>query len=870
MSIHSAADITELLQELTRAAALWIPEVQVVLELYIPEEIKQHVSVRTKLVSDESADEAKNVLSERNLSSYAARYADARNNVNRALADGFIFGGLESPESYSIPEDILRERLQVHLDIKQCPPSAWTTLPIFGAPGSGKTEIGSLIAKQLAVFQKAIVLICSTPSLLADVESLRKTNREEGFFSLAKDTCLNSGLLPTKFRDDESVEALIDSLYELLCSGASRQPVVLVVDDLHARREIRESLSHVRSEAKDWGLHFILISRTRIEIFEQENNIELKVHCEPWSRREAEQILKSWVEKDRKQDIATAINEGWLASRAHFSVYLLRIIAENIDDLGQARDKPSTLLTKAINRHLSDLNLEIKSKQSPADLLVRIQTLLERGESPDRILQEMNQTTTIDYVTLLGILSWMSHFEHQDNVLSAFKIRDWSKGFIGTEEEAKRFLDAGSKVGVFTDLRGGKMWHDKLIADGCAALYLGSQVESESLSDQLISEMLDQLDSAESIDILTLALDTPVLLRLIEAVANVKPSLASVIPKLITSDFILQLRRSPEWLHGMWAHLWKYGSRVQVAQMKPFSVVLQKLMTLDPSLEIKCQTMIKEGSEGLLALTIEAAQFPDTSRFFEEVEKYSPPYLLPMAAEVAARFCDADGWRVLTEKLTVLEETGLQESELKRIWGLYCKGQGIPYLFEVIERLLAEINQRGSSAKAEGRFADFCLEGMVNRPPSEVSSYGAEIEHLLTQIKELAKNGNPLGGKLVKWVALFYASEIVDKDGNWLIDRTATFAIPKSAYNALTVKQIFGRISSAYPRFQLASASEIRGLPMSGDEIPELVRDYLPRGFSYNEKFQPSNCAVWNGKLSYVTHDKIDSTRLAWRPRLSL
>lgn len=871
ISIHSTADATTLLQELARAARLWIPEVKIVLEVYLPDDAHQQLSASNKLSSEDRREQDAPLLNGK-LTSYGARYAYARNEVQKTLAQGMIFGNLESPDNYSIPKQILKARLAPRLNLAEVAPELWTTLPVFGLPGSGKTESAGLIAAQLAESQRAIVIVCSTPELLADVESLSNNNQETAFFSFAKDICLNCDLLPPRLRDEEFVEAFMDSLSDLLYAGGRGQPLIIVVDDLHARREIRESLAKVRSDAADWGLHFILISRPSIEMFEQENECKIELKCEHWDRRDAEQILKSWVGKEREQNIEAALNEGWLAKREEFSIYLLRTIAENIDDLGQGEDKPSTLLAKAINKHLSGLSLEIKAKQSPAELLARVEALLKRQESPDKILDEIHRESTPDYVTLLGILSWVSHFEHQDSLLDSKRVMNWSEGVIGTEDEATHLLNAGAKAGVFTKFKGAAMWHDKLIGDGCAALYLGRQVETQAISDSQIGEMIGRLEAATSVDILTLALDTPVLLRIIEAIANEKPKLASAIPKLITSDFILQLKKKPEWLNGFWAHLWKHGSKVQVSQMRPYSLVLQRLMAMDAALETKCRNMLTEGHDSLIALATFAAQFADCDRFFDEIEMFAPLYVLPTAIEIAARYCEPRSWRALLDKLLSLEDAGLRESESSRVWGLLCAREEfiVSDLLETARQLLVDRSNPGVE-KSLGRFANLCLEEAVgNRPPFEVMGCRDQIEELMKLVKELAQKGNPLGGKLIKWIALFYGSDLVERDREWLVDRTGSFAIPRTPYNPLPIRQIFGRISSGYPRFQLAASGEIRNLPRIGEARNELVRDFLPKKFSYNEGFVPSNCGVWNGSLSYVTRDEVDFSAVAWRPRLNL
>jgi hypothetical protein len=355
----------------------------------------------------------------------------------------------------------------------------WTTLAISGAPGSGKTESSRLLVKSLATTYTAVVLVFSTPELLIDLETLRKDqNREEVYFSLAKSFCFRERLVPAHFQgNDESIKAFMDALYQVLRDEKRHQSVVFVVDDLHARREIREVLLNLRVYANDWKLRFVLIGRTDIERYEKENLIAIR--CEPWDREQAARILTQWVERERHRDVKIALNEGWLAEQKKFSIYLLRLIAENVDDLASQRNSPSSLLRNAIDKHLSSVTLEIISRPQPSsDLLLKIENMLRGGVPTEKILDEFKKEEMIDLVQLLGILSWVSHFEAQDTILTANKIKQWSQGLIPTDQGAKDLIEAGGKAGVFRVFYGAAMWHDKLVADGCAALYLGGFLDS--------------------------------------------------------------------------------------------------------------------------------------------------------------------------------------------------------------------------------------------------------------------------------------------------------------------------------------------------------------------------------------------------------
>jgi hypothetical protein len=884
MSIRSAEEAQRLLQKLAEEARSWLPSVKVVLEIYLPNIIRGQIDSHSKGLTislNGAVSESTNINL---LSSNAARYAAARNEAQNILNAGIVLGELQIPDKYSISDAVLSNRLQ-----KYFPSGAggveWTTVAVSGAPGSGKTELSRLLLKEFAAAHKTLVLVFSTPKLLADLELIRtKQNHEEVFFDLAKSFCFREHLLPPRFQGtDESIEAFVDALFHILKNEKRQQAVVFVVDDLHARREIRDVLSNLRVEANERGLRFVLIGRTEIERHEDERFIAIK--CETWNREQAQQILKGWIERDHHQELEIAMEEGWLAEQDKFSIYLLRIIAENIGSLASQRYKPSTLLRNAIDKHLSSVSLEIKSQPRPSsDLLLKIENMLRSGAPTDDILKELKRVDSVDLIQLFGVLSWFSHFEAQDDVLTPRTIKQWSQGIISTDEEAKDLLEAGGKAGVFNDFKGAAMWHDKLVADGCAALYLGHKVEEGELTDSIIAGMIENLNESDSIDILTLALDTPILLRIIEAVANAKPSLATKINELVTTEFILQLKRNPEWLNKLWGHLWKQGRKAGLSDMTPFSLLLARLLPLNQEFELRCRNAISKGSseDAILALAVKASQLKDPKRFFQELEEYVPSYLSLMVIETAVRFCSSMDGRSLSNNLTKLTELGYKESDIGRIWGLWCgqkETQTIMDLFVSIDHFIEQIKDSTIHENLFRLLAEISLKEIaVNRPPAERDMHSQQIKQLKNKVIELAQKGRKLAGVISKWVAYFYNPDIIDKGSAWIVvTGNYNYAIQKRPNEPLTVAQIFAKLCNSYPHLELSASHELQHTQKSDEGHPELVRDRLRSGFSYTEEdsrfISPVNLKIWSDQLqeeSFVSKDKLNTLKLVWRPRLDL
>lgn len=878
--IHSSEDAQRLLQKLGEEARSWIPTLKIVLEVHLPDIVREQIESHIKgavISLNRAITDGNNI----NFSSSAARYVAARNEAQNILNEGIILGDLQTPDKYSISEVVLSDRLQQHFYNNLSVGNDWTTIAVFGAPGSGKTELSRLLLKGFAANNKAVVLVFSTPELLSDLELLRRSqNREEAYFGLAKSFCFRERLVPARFQStDESIKAFIDALYQLLKDERRQQPAIFIVDDLHARREIRDVLSTLRTEANEWNLRFVLIGRTEIEGQAREKLISIK--CETWNRKQAQRILTDWMEKERHQEIEIALNEGWLAEQNKFSIYLLRVIAENIDDLTSQRHKPSTLLRNAIDKHLSSVVIEIRSQPRPSsDLLLKIESMLRNGASSDEILRELSREETIDLIQLFGILSWVSHFEAQDNILTSGKIRQWSQGLIPTDQAAKDLIEAGGKAGVFSVFFGAAMWHDKLVADGCAALYLGHKVEESELNDSLVAEMIESLNKSDSIDILTLALDTPVLLRIIEAVANAKPNLADAISKLVTTEFILQLKRNPEWLNELWEHLWKRGRKVSARDITPFALVLTRLLPLDQNFETKCHDAIEKGSsdDAVLALTMKALQLKDTEQFFQELEPYAPTYLSLIVAETAACFCRSKNGRALYSYLTKLIDLGYKENDIGRVWEIWCSQQKGEDIFIAVSDFIEQAKDGTTNENAYRLFTELSFREIASRPPIERDKHLQQIKQLKNEVVELAKRGRKLASLLSKWIAFFYNPEIVNKESAWIVvTGKSNYALPKRPNKPLYVGQIFAKIRNGYPHLELAAADELRHVHNSSEGHPELVRDSLPSGFSYTEEdsklILPVNLEIRSEEpqsANFVSKDKLKSLKLVWRPRLNL
>jgi Cdc6-like AAA superfamily ATPase len=870
--IRKREDALDILEKLTETVRKRIPGAKVVLELYLSKDLRNQLA---KYVVNSDSGPNSNDLDATTLNN-AARYTLAREVAMKALSGGLVLGKLQVPDNHQVPDDLLMEHMGGSLDETILSLEKWNTISISGPPGSGKTELANLMAEKMKDELGITILMATTPQLLEEIERLFTFQSIEEAFQSLVNTIYSSPredhLIPGTFEGDIWRKAFQDVFYDVLRD--KRHPIVILVDDLHAYSAISSTILRLRQQFTHWGLRFILIGRTEVQNLPQERFIPLR--CNLWNREQAMIILETWLPTRQKNEIGNILERDWRKEQGAFSLYLLRIIAKHINIVETA---PSELLRIEINNLLSSVvkELELQQEQQPASLwLEKVKEMLRSNTQPSEILAAMEQKgIIIDPVLLFGTLSWFSRFDERNALLDASKVLQWGKSFIKDEEAAKALLNAGDTAKVFSGRSGLYIWHDPLVADVCAALYLGHEVIKKGLGDEAVAKMVESLDKSDSIDFLRLALDPEILIRIIQAVTNSRPDLAHVVDKLLSSDFVSRLAEDPRWVNALANDFWVQGRKVNPDKIEPVALALSKLVPLSSELDRRCQEAIKSAdSDALLALAIKALQLQDDNKYFKYVEQYAPQYLLPIVAEMSARFWGPQGGNPISDNLTNIFNLGYGEDELRRIWSFWCKRQKSPDLLVTIQSLINQIKIEANLEKVCSILFDECLGEIGNRPPAERLKYFIQINQLKKAVSELARQGLfQSANKLVKWIAYFYSPDIVNKEGNWLVDRKGNFALPKKPNDPLLVTQIFANIRSVYPKFDIAAVGEIRSLAMPEEGYVELVRDRFPSDFSYSEEIMPGILQTWNGRTGTedsIPKDKIRSLKIAWRPRLNL
>ena len=191
-----------------------------------------------------------------------------------------------------VPERLLRAQVRQFDDQGQL--SDWECIFVTGSPGCGKSQVADILAREVRDKNGAIVIEASDPRLAAELEKLAKSkDRERGLRRLAR---LLSSLRPDLGGTATAVEALSDALFRAF--QRRQQPVLILADNLHVRRELRNTLAALLAAREFWGFRYLLVGRNLGDLLPPAGGIFVDLY--PWSRDEAIEIMQSWVLREHR------------------------------------------------------------------------------------------------------------------------------------------------------------------------------------------------------------------------------------------------------------------------------------------------------------------------------------------------------------------------------------------------------------------------------------------------------------------------------------------------------------------------------------------------------------------------------------------
>lgn len=481
VKIRQRKDVIDLFNTLAKEVRHWFPMAQVVLEVYLPDEIRNLGEI--SLVPQPH--NKSNGSAHLKLDS-VARYVFARNEAEELFSSGVILGKLRTPEKYKVPSEFLRDRAEEWLD-SMTDLNDWDTLTISGRPGSGKTEVANVLAGELIGRHKMIVIIASTPNLLKQLEKAPSyVNRNAAIRDLIDSIFLaplEAHLIPPQFQNNvEEQEAFRDALLNVMLE--KKYHVTIFVDDFHAYNKLNSELPKLCQEAQTWGLHFVLSGRTvELKLGEESKQRLLQKDCNLWTLEQAVLMVKTWADGKSEQEIEEALERDWPGKKNGFSTYLLRILVKQLDRLNVT---PSEVYQEEIKNIVSAVDEVVIGRRESED--ERARRLIEKLKQ-ESVLDELILNKTAedilkvldleaygkkeDPIMLFGKIAWNSHFAKRNYINVENLVGDWA--ILPDEQSAIELIRASCAAKIF-DSSDSPEWNDPLVRDGCAALYLANEV----------------------------------------------------------------------------------------------------------------------------------------------------------------------------------------------------------------------------------------------------------------------------------------------------------------------------------------------------------------------------------------------------------
>ena len=580
------------------------------------------------------------------------------------------------------------------------------------------------------------------------------------------------------------------------------------------------------------------------------------------------------------------LDEEWLRDQTEFSLYFLRAIGQSLASRDD-RAPPWRLLREVVDREISAMREEVGpllggDPRSPSAILAAVRVLVEQGKPLEAVLAELGrQQPTIDLVQFLGTLCWVSRFDTQSELMDPPRIVKWSSGQVPTTEAAKQLMDAGVRAKVFSEADLGVTWQGNLIGDVCAAVCFGNEVVSPNPSRErelLVIGMAERISDMNSLDVLRLALDTPVLVRFAELICRTKPASAHIVNDLLNIHLLGRLKSKPQHADRIIHALCVAAANclgeedaspgtVDFTHVRPIAFALAKLSDLSPAFQQLCCERVQAGRadpQAMVASATWAARHLDDNSFFAGVEEVGGSW--EVALKAAGGMWGPAGGSILYQQLTAHErDAGLPV--VVAIWSHWCARQVADALLPHAESIIGRAATDGRQDVLHARLLDETLRAAVAAGLRGGKDW---FTGLLGMVPRAFRAGSPAtASTILNRVVSFLGIRLADRTTLWAIDDVGKAAIPQSWCEPALAKEILHRIYE-HSSLKLPSWGELYLLACRSQGEWELVRDGLSAAFRPSDPIVPSQLVTWNGQgRGFITRMELESTKVRWRPLIS-
>ena len=600
------------------------------------------------------------------------------------------------------------------------------------------------------------------------------------------------------------------------------------------------------------------------------------------------------VRDEAKESLTIEMRSAWWTAQKTFSSYTLEIIAHNLGRVEFADS--AALLRDTISAQTDRITTILAGAPQVENVLSQIRGLLQTKAPYESILDVLESRAPQDPVLLLGQIAWFSQFKHEHAMFGADDLTRWFQG--ATRHAAESLLAEGVAAGIFSlESAESYKWEHGLVRDGCAAMYLREQFGA--IKRETAAEMARRLNDAGSVEILALAFDSAMLQKTISDLLFNPQNLGDILDHLLAGQMLMRLAQTPDTVDVVATSIFAASQALiaettqeprkvsatlsrAIARLRPLSKRLDAYVT-GPMDQHGPRVPVLVGA-GLIGQECNPQIFADLRRRFAPMDT-----VLDMAVHLW-RF---NGFDTLITEFS--SNMGLNREQIASLLQVFVDRSEESFLFEKIQDITDGefLNEYGSNEQVACIACRSVLKRSFElKPVTDLTLTGALCRAAERQIDQ---GRLYLGGELARWASCALNRDVAFREAEWtgykltsevrsedgrLLAGPGAYALPWTPSSPETLRQILPKVySSAVDRqsrgvLTLPAKAELELVKVECTEL-ELVRDYLPERYVYDESRLPpgAELATWNGRIfTHIDTRFFDRNKdtIHWRPKMCL
>jgi ABC-type oligopeptide transport system ATPase subunit len=721
-----------------------------------------------------------------------------RNQIYKDFKKGYMFGELTHGHE-NIPVEIINPRVyevthSFNGDI----------FNLFGSPGTGKTFLAKCIIDEKLKARGFFIIINTIELVSTFIENVKLDMDRKQFYTSVLNIIMDGRykLRPSFCADtNEYIMNTRFVLGKLLEDNA--QTIYIVIDDYYLYKDAIER-TVIDVLEKKWGVKFLIIGRPLcIDLCEKFNKTIGKYECKSWDREEAFRIINAWTNRTNSE-IENALKIEWLAKENKFSIYLLRLIVNNIDNI-EGRTL-SDILRKEIIHSLEPVFNKLigsisKKQLSFEELKNSLENLISSKRSLEEVTNEikhlLQKETNVDmdlFINKIGELSWASRFQITGNI-----------GILSNElfERYLPFLDillfrkVACEANIFKSNQGiGSLdWSDSLIADGCLAILLRRNLQiisNEQAKYQEFSGMMEGLRNQNSLNILSLVLDSDAIIQLSRIIGYTNYDRIDLIDELLTDQNIDRLKKENKTQNLSIVLIESFKKNEDPRHMVKIAKVVKRLSDIDNN--FKSYLFQMAGLDNFIAKVAQyvlATEYENKNEFYQQLDYlgvdkfYSTNISISMWQQM-----DYHSLLLRLNALLNFSQDGLKKIEEQ--WLYFMSKHSFDGTLALIKAILFDSSITESDLNI--KLIRLSLVYIAKqRTPGNIIQLKEYFSSLLLEC--WSKQKYYFCNALIKHFVFIDSPDLVFPDIDWVISKTSKFGLPVSPYGPLT----FGEIMKILP-----------------------------------------------------------------------